>query len=89
MFIFIEWKAKGYEIIIFYLTIPSVEFAIERVKMRVAHGGHNIPEQVIQRRFERSWLNFNKFYKQIADSWVVFDTSGNLPIIVEESEYIQ
>ena len=82
----IDWRAKGYEIIIYFLTIPSIEFAIERVKLRVARGGHNIPEQVIRRRFERSLPNFNMFYKPLADSWIIFDTSGNLPIILEESE---
>lgn len=81
-----EWKKQGYEIIIYYLKIPSVEFAIERVRLRVARGGHNIPEKVIRRRFERSWANFNIFYKSLADSWIVFDTSGNIPIIIEESE---
>lgn len=81
-----EWKKQGYEIIIYYLKIPSVEFAIERVRLRVARGGHNIAEKVIRRRFERSWANFNIFYKSLADSWIVFDTSGNIPIIIEESE---
>ena len=53
-----DWKSKQYEIIIYYLKIPTVEFAIERVKLRVSQGGHNIPEQDIRRRFERSWINF-------------------------------
>jgi len=30
-----EWKAQQYEIIIYYLKVPTVEFAIERVKLRV------------------------------------------------------
>jgi len=81
-----EWKKQQYEIIIYFFKLPSPEFAIERVKLRVSQGGHNIPEQVIQRRFERSRHNFNTFYKQLADSWIVFDTSGNLPIILDESE---
>lgn len=46
-----EWKKQGYEIIIYFLQIPSAEFAIERVKLRVACGGHNVPEEVIRRRF--------------------------------------
>jgi len=39
-----NWKIRKYEIIIYYLRLPSVEFAIERVKLRVAQGGHNVPE---------------------------------------------
>lgn len=81
-----EWKTKQYEIIIYYLKIPSVEFAIERVKLRVAQGGHNIPEKDIMRRFERSWINFQQVYKPLADSWIVFDTSGTQPVILDESE---
>ena len=82
----LDWKAQQYEIIIYYLKVPTVEFAIERVKLRVSQGGHNVPEQDIMRRFERSWINFKQIYKNLADSWIVFDTSGNQPIILDESE---
>ena len=81
-----NWKAKQYEIIIYYLKIPTVEFAIERVKLRVSQGGHDIPERDIRRRFERSWINFQQTYKFLADSWIVFDTSANQPVIIDESE---
>lgn len=81
-----EWKKQQYEIIMYFFKLPTVEFAIERVRFRVAQGGHNVPEQDIRRRFERSWHNFNTFYKELTDSWIVFDTSGNLPIILDESE---
>ena len=81
-----EWKAQKYEIIIYYLKVPTVEFAIERVKLRVSLGGHNVPEQDIIRRFERSWINFQQTYKPLADSWIVFDTSGSQPVIIDESE---
>ena len=81
-----DLKIRNYEIIIYYLKLPSVEFAIERVKLRVTRGGHNVPEQVIRRRFERSLVNFEKLYKPLADSWIVYDTSGNIPVIIDESE---
>jgi predicted ABC-type ATPase len=81
-----DWKAQQYEIIIYYLKVPTAEFAIERVKLRVSQGGHNVPEQDIIRRFERSWINFKQIYKTLADSWIVFDTSGNQPVILDESE---
>ncbi len=76
-----EIKSNGYEVIIYYLKL-----AIERVKLRVAQGGHNIPEKDIRRRFERSWTNFNKLYMPLADSWIIFDTSGPQPKIISKSE---
>jgi predicted ABC-type ATPase len=81
-----NWKAQQYEIIIYFLKLPSVEFAIERVKLRVAQGGHNVPEGDVIRRFERSWINFQEIYKPLSDSWIVFDTSRNLPVVIDESE---
>jgi predicted ABC-type ATPase len=81
-----HWKTQGYEIVIYYLKLPSVEFAIERVKFRVAQGGHDVPEDIIRRRFDKSWKNFQDVYRHLADSWTVFDTSGKLPVILEESE---
>ncbi len=83
-----DWKSRNYEIIIYYLKLPSVELAIERVKLRVARGGHNVPEHVIRRRYSRSWENFQQIYKPLADSWIIFDTSGQLPVIIEESRSI-
>lgn len=82
----LKWKKLGYEIIIYFLKIPSVDFAIERVKYRVLNGGHNIPKNDIIRRYNRSWDNFNKFYKNLADSWIVFDTSQSNPVMISKSE---
>ena len=83
-----NWKSQNYEIIIYYLKLPSVDLAIERVRLRVAQGGHNVPEHVIRRRYDRSWENFQQIYKHLADSWTMFDNSGKLPVIIEESGII-
>ena len=83
------WKLFDYEVIIYYLQLRSVDLAIERVRIRVAQGGHNVPEHIIRRRFERGYENFHKIYRHLADSWTVFDTSEKTPVIVEESEDFQ
>ena len=81
-----RWKLQGYEVIIYYLKLPSVDIAIERVKLRVAQGGHDVSEKDIKHRFDRSWINFEKIYKPLVDSWIVFDTSGKEPVVLDESE---
>jgi predicted ABC-type ATPase len=79
-----DWKTRGYEIVIYYLKLPSVEMAIERVKLRVSLGGHDVAEKDIRRRFERSWTNFEKFYRNLVHSWTIFDTSGGQPVVIED-----
>ncbi|MBD5389176.1 AAA family ATPase [bacterium] len=50
-------KAK-YEIIFIYVFLESVEQNLERIKQRVALGGHNVPDCDVRRRYGRSLNNF-------------------------------
>ena len=79
-----NWKEIGYEVILYFLSLPNEEMAIKRVQLRVAQGGHNVPVDVIKRRFHRGWKNFQKHYKDLVDAWVIFDNSGNVPLVLEE-----
>ncbi len=79
-----NWKKDGYEIILYFLKLPSEEMAIKRVQLRVAEGGHNVPVDVIIRRYHRGWENFRKYYKNLVDAWVIFDNSKEIPEVLEE-----
>jgi predicted ABC-type ATPase len=48
---------SGVEIYVWYVGVESPELHIARVKSRVARGGHDISEENIRRRYERSRLN--------------------------------
>ena len=78
-----DWKKQGYKITLVFLSLPNAEFAISRVAARVAAGGHNIPEATIRRRFKTGLNNFQNIYKELADSWALYDNSGEQPIIIE------
>ncbi len=75
-------KGRGYEVHFFYLWVPSIEFALSRVRERVLKGGHDVPETVILRRFERSIRNFMRQYRRLGDSWTLFNNTGNSPSIM-------
>ena len=66
-----------------FLSLPNVEMDLERVASRVIQGGHNVPEDVIRRRFEHGIKNFER-YKVLVDSWQLYDNSGVPPILQEE-----
>jgi predicted ABC-type ATPase len=66
----------------FFLTVPTVDLALTRVKGRVIEGGHDVPTSVVSRRFDRSMRNFFAYYRQLGDSWMVFDNSGATPVVV-------
>jgi predicted ABC-type ATPase len=79
-----QWKKWGYRIEIIYLTLPSTEVASRRIATRVKQGGHGVPKADVRRRFQRSWANFAELYRPIADSWMVYDNSGDKPKLIEQ-----
>jgi len=79
-----EWQRIGYEVVLIFLWLPKVEIAIERVKERVRQGGHDVPEEVIRRRYETGWSNFSHLYKRLVDHWFLYDNSGRVPDLLEK-----
>lgn len=49
-----RWKASGYRVGLIYLRLPSADHSFERVRRRIAAGGHAIPEAIIRQRFVKS-----------------------------------
>jgi predicted ABC-type ATPase len=68
-------QAKGYYVSLVYFWLESPELAIDRVKMRVAAGGHNIQEEVIRRRYSSGIKNLFRLYTPICDFWIMLDNS--------------
>jgi predicted ABC-type ATPase len=77
-----DLKKVGYQPHIFYLWVPRIELVLDRVRERVLEGGHDVPEVVVRRRFERSIRNFLTSYRVLAESWTLFDNSAETPKIV-------
>jgi len=75
-------KGRGYGIHLFYLWVRSIDIALERIADRVRRGGHNVPEDVVRRRFNRSLPNLFRLYRPLLDSWTVFDNSTAAPNMV-------
>ncbi|GGK88988.1 zeta toxin family protein [Rufibacter glacialis] len=68
-------KELGYRITLVYFWLSSPELAIERVKARVAEGGHNIPEEVICRRYRKGLHNLYELFIPLCDFWMMIDNS--------------
>lgn len=80
-----DLKQRGYEVHLFYLWLPSAELAISRVKERVLRGGHDIPEDVLRRRFARSFRNFWNYYRSAADEWTLFDSEHRPAVVASKA----
>ena len=79
------WQRLGYQVKLWFLSLPNADAAVARVAQRVIQGGHNIPEDVIRRRFKSGLNNFHLRYKLLVDSWVLYDNAGVEPRLIDWS----
>lgn len=66
-------SAAGYHVRLHVILLP-VEVTIRRVARRVAHGGHDVPEEKIRGRFERLWPLLAEAIPAV-DAATVYDNS--------------
>jgi predicted ABC-type ATPase len=79
-------KEKVYDVTLLYLWLPSPASAIRRVAKRVKKGGHNIPDDIITRRYFRGIKNLLKLYIPICENWIIVDNMNTHPEIIANGE---
>lgn len=67
-------KNEGYKIYLYYVGVNSPEIAKERIKIRVAKGGHFIKDELVEQRFYKSLQNLTKIMP-LCDEVFIFDNS--------------
>jgi predicted ABC-type ATPase len=68
-------QSKGYSVTLLYFWLNTPDLAVERVKNRVAAGGHNVNELTVRRRYRAGILNLFDLYMPICDYWMITDNS--------------
>ena len=68
-------KNKGYTVTLLFFWLQTIELAKERVATRVLEGGHNIPNDIIERRYLNGIKNLFSIYIPIVDELMIFDNS--------------
>jgi predicted ABC-type ATPase len=74
----------GYKVTLLFIWIDSPATAMQRVAERVVKGGHNIPSEVIERRYYRGLFNLINLYIPICDTWMVVNNEAVTPEPVAE-----
>lgn len=76
---------RNYSVSLIYFWLNSPELAIERVKQRVANGGHDVPSSIIRRRYYSGLFNFFNIYASCVDYWMLADNSCTPRVIVADA----
>ncbi|MDD7252080.1 MAG: zeta toxin family protein [Prevotellaceae bacterium] len=75
----------GYTVELLFFWLSSPEVAIQRVAKRVSEGGHNIPEDVIRRRYAAGIKNLFNIYSHVVDRWMLIDNNTGRSVVLAES----
>lgn len=67
-------RSRGFEVVLVYIGTDSVEINLARIAKRVLGGGHNVPEEDVRRRYDRSFKNLPTA-ANCADHVLLFDNS--------------
>lgn len=81
-----SWQARGYQVKLFFLSLPHPDLAVARVAERVRQGGHHVPEATIRRRFVAGRRNFERLYRPRVDAWALYDNAGEQPVLLDWGE---
>jgi len=81
-----RWREAGYHVTLFFLSLPNSQIAIDRVAERVRQGGHDVPGEVIRRRFAAGLRNFEQIYRDEVDAWALYDNAGDEPVLINWGE---
>lgn len=80
-------KNLGYRVFLFYFWLETPELAKQRVLHRVLNGGHNIPEEVIVRRYYNGIKNLFNIFMGIVDEWMIFDNSETQSVMIAKGSH--
>ena len=68
-------QERGYRVTLLFFWLSMPNLAVERVKMRVASGGHNIEEKTIRRRYDIGIKNLFSLYIPLCEYWMIINNS--------------
>ena len=69
-------KEKNYKVTLIFFWLNMPDLAVERVRMRVLSGGHNIEEKTIRRRYEIGIKNLTSLYIPLCEYWMIINNSS-------------
>ncbi len=81
----IEAKRREFAIRLIFVMLNSPDLNVQRVRLRVEKGGHDVPEASIRRRWTRSLAQLPWFLEQ-ADQAALFDNSGAVPRLIGQKQ---
>ena len=70
-------RQAGYITQLLFIALADTELAKKRVALRVSRGGHDVPDEIVERRFYPGLKNFFEIYMNQVDKWTFAENAGD------------
>lgn len=71
--------AQGYTVVLCFIGLDQAQTSDDRVAMRVAQGGHDVPPDKVMARYPRSLANLKRAIEALLLVWVYDNSDLNQP----------
>lgn len=75
-------KEAGYHIRLYYIGLDSIQESLARIRNRVAKGGHDIPTETVQRRFNHRFADVARILPY-CDTAIFYDNENGFAEVAE------
>lgn len=77
-------KVRGFEVRLVYVLVRNADIQVERIRLRVAEGGHHVREEKTRARRERSFRQLVWFLEQADRAWVYDNSTAEPELLMEK-----
>lgn len=82
-------KMYGYRMYLYFVFTKNPDLNIERIKLRVKEGGHDVPEDKVKERFNRSLRLLPRALQKVNMGYLIDNTDNNFSIIAQKKDKIE
>jgi predicted ABC-type ATPase len=72
-------RSRGFAVFLVFIGLESADLSVAREKQRVAHGGHDIPDDKLQARFPRTLANLRAAIPLVDEAFLLDNSSFDQP----------
>jgi predicted ABC-type ATPase len=79
-------RSHDFEVHLIYVFVDSVQEQLNRIRHRVAKGGHDVPADKVRLRRTRSFEQLEWFFYQSDRAWVYDNSGAELELVAQKGD---
>lgn len=79
-------KAKGFDVRLIYVFVDTLERQLDRIRLRVTKGGHDVPRDKVATRRKRSFEQLPWFFWNADQAWILDNSAAEPKLVARKNK---